>query len=235
MTHDICFAHRTVRQPPRFTATALAARVLALCLSPVIVKLYGVALLLFVGSPLFGRAPLRVTVDSGTSEGLDWDQTAVFLEIPFAAPPVGQRRWRPPEPRAKWRGVRAAKAFGAVCPQAAEDLPSLQARFAELAPAFPYYSNLRMDGDCLSLNVWTGNIGRKAAPVMVWIHGGSNIGGTGAYPPFGPSLAAKGIVLVSFNYRLGALGFIAHPGLTSESPHRSSGNYGILDQIAALR
>lgn len=92
-----------------------------------------------------------------------------------------------------------------------------------------------MDEDCLSLNVWTRHIGRNAAPVMVWIHGGSNIGGTGAYPPFGPSLAAKGIVLVSFNYRLGALGFIAHPALTSESPHHSSGNYGILDQIAALR
>ncbi len=127
-----------------------------------------------------------------------------------------------------------ATAFGAVCPQAERDLPGLQVRFAELAPAFPYYTSVRMDEDCLSLNVWTRNIGRKRAPVMVWIHGGSNIGGTGSYPPFGPSLAAKGIVLVSFNYRLGALGFIAHPGLTSESPHRSSGNYGILDQMAAL-
>lgn len=197
--------------------------------------IYVVALLLFVLSPLFGKAPLRVTVDSGNIEGVDLDRTAVFLGIPFAAPPVGPRRWRPPEPPPKWRGVRAATAFGAVCPQTEGDLPGLQARFAELAPAFPYYTNPRMDEDCLSLNVWTRQIGRKAAPVMVWIHGGSNIGGTGAYPPFGPSLAAKGIVLVSFNYRLGALGFIAHPGLTSESTHRSSGNYGILDQIAALR
>jgi para-nitrobenzyl esterase len=128
-----------------------------------------------------------------------------------------------------------AKTFGAVCPQNAEDLPGLRSRFAELALEFPYYTNPRMEEDCLSVNVWTRNIGGNSAPVMVWIHGGSNIGGTGAYPPFGPSLAAKGVVLVSFNYRLGALGFMAHPSLTSESPHRSSGNYGILDQIAALQ
>ncbi|MBY0506388.1 MAG: carboxylesterase family protein [Bryobacteraceae bacterium] len=198
-------------------------------------RLYGVALMLLAGSPQFGKTPLRVTVDSGTLEGLEEDRTAVFLGIPFAAPPVGQRRWRPPEPPAQWHGVRSATAFEAVCPQAEGDLPGLRARFAELAPAFPYYANLRMDEDCLSLSIWTRNIGRKAAPVMVWIHGGSNIGGTAAYPPFGPLLAAKGIVLVSLNYRLGALGFMAHPELTSESPQRSSGNYGLLDQIAALR
>lgn len=198
--------------------------------------MYRVALLLFgCGSALFGGPPpLRVTIDSGTIEGLDSDGTAVFLGIPFAAPPIGERRWQPPAPPAKWSGVRPATAFGAVCPQAEEDLPGLRVRFAEVAPAFPYYANIRSDEDCLSLNVWTRNVGRKAAPVMVWIHGGSNIGGTGAYPPFGPSLAAKGIVFVSFNYRIGALGFIAHPELTDESSHHSSGNYGILDQIAAL-
>jgi para-nitrobenzyl esterase len=204
-------------------------------LGPVIGTLQGVALLLFAWTPLFATAPLRVVLDSGTIEGLEWDRTAVFLGIPYAAPPVGQRRWRPPVPPTKWSGVRTAKAFGAVCPQNAEDLPGLRSRFAEIAPDFPYYTNPRMDEDCLSVNVWTRNIGGTSAPVMVWIHGGSNIGGTGAYPPFGPSLSAKGVVVVSFNYRLGALGFMAHPGLTSESPHRSSGNYGILDQIAALQ
>jgi len=192
--------------------------------------MYRIALLLFgCWSGLSGGAPLRVTTDSGTIEGLYSDGTAVFLGIPFAAPPIGQRRWQPPAPPAKWSGVRPATAFGAICPQAAEDLPGLRVRFAEVARAFPYYTNVRSDEDCLSLNVWTRNIGRKAAPVMVWIHGGSNIGGTGAYPPFGPSLAAKGIVFVSFNYRIGALGFIAHPELTHESSHHSSGNYGILD------
>lgn len=198
--------------------------------------MYRVAFLLFgCWSALFGgRQPLRVTIDSGTIEGLDSDGTAVFLGIPFAAPPVGERRWQPTTAPAKWSGVRPATAFGAVCPQAEEDLPGLRVRFAEVARAFPYYTDIRSDEDCLSLNIWTRNVGRTAAPVMVWIHGGSNIGGTGAYPPFGPSLAAKGIVFVSFNYRLGALGFIAHPELTDESSHHSSGNYGILDQIAAL-
>ena len=191
-------------------------------------------LLLGCWSTLFGAAPLRVRIESGTIEGLDLNGTAAFLGIPFAAPPTGERRWQPPALPAKWSGVRSATAFGAVCPQAEEDLPGLRARFAEVAATLPYYNGIRSDENCLSLNVWTRNIGRRLAPVMVWIHGGSNIGGTGAYPPFGPSLAAKGIVFVSFNYRIGALGFIAHPELTKESPHHSSGNYGILDQIAAL-
>src|SRR4051794_12143626 len=168
------------------------------------------ALLLFgCWSALFGgKAPPRVTIDSGTVEGLDLDGTAVFLGIPFAAPPIGERRWQAPTPTAKWNGVRKATAFGAICPQAEEDLPGVRVRFAEVAPTLPYYTNIRSDEDCLSLNVWTRNAGRRAAPVMIYIHGGSNIGGSGAYPPFGPSLAAKGIVFVSVNYRLGALGFI---------------------------
>jgi para-nitrobenzyl esterase len=89
--------------------------------------------------------------------------------------------------------------------------------------------------DCLYLNVWSANLnGRPLKPVMVWIHGGSNLWGTGAYPPFGPALSRRAIVYVSINYRLGALGLLAHPALTAESPHRSSGNYALLDQIAAL-
>lgn len=93
-----------------------------------------------------------------------------------------------------------------------------------------------MSEDCLYLNIWTNNLGgKRKLPVMVWIHGGSNIGGTGSLPPFGPKLVEKGVVFVSFNYRLGALGFLSHPGLSDESPRRVSGNYGILDQIAALR
>ena len=109
-------------------------------------------------------------------------------------------------------------------------------RFDEIKPAYPYYQNARMDEDCLSLNVWSTNVGQqRKLPVMVWIHGGANIGGVGSLPPFGPKLAANGVVFVSLNYRLGALGFLAHPALTAESPHRASGNYGILDLIAGLQ
>ncbi len=174
-----------------------------------------------------------VTIDSGAIEGLRFDGGAVFLGIPYAAAPTGVRRWKPPEPVAKWTGVRAATSFGPACPQAAADVSGFRVRFAEVAAELPYYTNFRLDEDCLYLNVWAPHGGGpEKAPVMVWIHGGSNIGGTGAYPPFGPGLARQGVVFVGINYRLGALGFLAHPALTAES--HASGNYGLLDQIAAL-
>ena len=173
-----------------------------------------------------GTAP-RVTIDSGTIEGLRSGDEAIFLDIPFAAAPIGENRWKPPLPVPPWRGVRPAIAFGPACPQAAADVEGFQKVFREIAQTQPYYSNFRLDEDCLYLNVWTSKLGtRKKAPVMVWIHGGSNIGGTGAYPPFGERLARQGVVFVGINYRLGALGFLAHPALTAESPHRASGNYG---------
>jgi len=155
--------------------------------------------------------------------------TYAFVGIPYAAPPVGALRWKPPRPVTPWSGVRSTTAFGAVCPQSAADLPGLQLRFDEVAKQHGYYAGkVRTDEDCLTLNVWTANLnGRQKQPVMVYIHGGGNIGGTGAYPPFGPKLAARGVVFVSLNYRLGALGFLADRDLP--------GNYGLLDIISALR
>jgi para-nitrobenzyl esterase len=178
-------------------------------------------------------AQVQVATEAGILEGLSSGSEAVFLGVPLAAAPLGELRWKPPQPVAKWRGVREAKTFGPACPQSDSDYN--KTLFAEIAPDYSYYKDARMDEDCLYLNVWSRNVGGpKRQPVMIWIHGGGNIGGVGALPPFGPKLAAKGVVYVSLNYRLGALGFLAHPALTAESPHHASGNYGILDLVAGL-
>lgn len=171
----------------------------------------------------------QVHIDSGTIAGVEEAGVYAFLGIPYAAPPVGALRWQPARPVKPWTGVRSAIAFGALCPQAASDLPGLQLRFDEVASQHAYYAEkVRMDEDCLTINVWTANLaGKHKQPAMVYIHGGSNIGGTGAYPPFGPKLAARGVVFVSLNYRLGALGFLADRDL--------QGNFGLLDMVAALR
>jgi para-nitrobenzyl esterase len=144
-----------------------------------------------------------------------------YRGIPYAAPPTGPLRWRPPDPPARWHDVRNATEFGPVCPQAVPNAPSAPARTSE---------------DCLTLNVWTpASSSADRLPVMVWIHGGGFFGGSGSAPPYdGEILARRGVVLVTLNYRLGALGFLAHPALSRESPHGVSGNYGLLDQIAAL-
>ena len=160
-----------------------------------------------------------VTVGAGqlrgsrTAEGV-----AVFKNIPFAQPPVGDLRWREPLPAKSWTGVRDATAFGPMCNQN----DNRQTPHSE---------------DCLQLNVWTPTWPMKSrAPVMVWFHGGGNTAGSGVEPLFnGGVLASHGVILVTSNYRLGILGFFAHPDLTKESAHHSSGNYGLLDQIQALR
>ncbi|MBQ0830643.1 carboxylesterase/lipase family protein [Streptomyces tagetis] len=169
------------------------------------------------------RQPVKT--EAGLVEGIPgWDRSVtVFRGIPYAAPPVGDLRWRPPRPPAPWAGVRKANAFGPVGPQApGPELDGL---------------DLPMSEDCLYLNVWTGATAddRRARPVLVWIHGGGFRVGTGAHPRYdGEALARKGIVVVTFNYRLGSLGFLATPELSAESEHRASGNYGLLDQVAAL-
>ncbi len=180
-----------------------------------------------------------VTIDSGTLEGEHFGaarEEIMFLGIPYAAPPTGERRWKPPQRAEKWQGTRKADSYGAACPQAAN--PDEGAYTKELAETFEPYYTYRTDEDCLFLNVWTTNLpGNHPAaklPVMFWIHGGGNVDGASQADAIGPALARKGVVVVSVNYRLGALGFMAHPALTAESPHHSSGNYGILDQIAAL-
>jgi para-nitrobenzyl esterase len=145
---------------------------------------------------------------------------AVFKGVPFAQPPVADLRWRPPAPVKSWTGVRDASAFGAPCAQNAGG------RVME-----------NSQEDCLFLNVWTPEWPAKSrTPVMVWFHGGGNYGGTASTANYdGESLARHGVVLVTVNYRLTIFGFFAHPELTRESSHHSSGNYGLLDQIAALQ
>ena len=170
-----------------------------------------------------------VTVSGGRAQGSRLaDSGAVFKGIPFARPPVGALRWREPQPVAPWAGVRPATAYGAACAQANVGWNSTAASGSS--------------EDCLYLNVWTPSLaaGTKR-PVMVWVHGGGNTGGSargagGIEPPFdGASLARRGVVVVTINYRLGVFGFLGHPELTTESPHHASGGYALLDQIAALR
>ena len=161
---------------------------------------------------------------------------AVFKAIPFAAPPVGARRWRAPQPIIPWHGVRDATRYSAACVQnpfgTGVFLAPLAHRYGETFPT-PRWD---LSEDCLYLNVWTPEWPAKEPhAVMLWIHGGSNRIGSGNEPGYdGADLARHGVVVVTINYRLGALGFFAHPELTRESPHHASGNYGLLDQIAAL-
>jgi len=166
-----------------------------------------------------------VSTTSGLVVGTIADGVRVFKGIPYAAPPVGDLRWKPPQPVAAWSGVKAADAYGAQCPQ----LP--------YSPDSPYFAVRQWpeSEDCLFLNIWTAAAAGEKRSVMVWIHGGGLTRGTGATATYdGTRLAQKGVVVVTINYRVGALGFLAHPELTAESPHHSSGNYGALDQIAAL-
>jgi para-nitrobenzyl esterase len=149
----------------------------------------------------------------------------VFRGIPFAAPPVGDLRWRPPQPAPDWTGVRPADRFAYQC---------MQARvFGDMM-----FRNAGMSEDCLYLNVWQPPAARAGAalPVLVYFYGGGFVAGDGSEPRYdGESMARRGIVVVTLSYRLGVFGFFAHPELTAESPERASGNYALMDQAAALR
>jgi para-nitrobenzyl esterase len=168
-----------------------------------------------------------IRVDGGLiSGGLSSDgKIVVYKGIPFAAPPVGPMRWKPPQPAKPWDGVRTCTDFGPSCPQ-----PSfLQAIFGQKAG--------KMSEDCLYLNIWA-PVKKPPArlSVMVWIHGGAYSMGSGSSGIYdGEALARQGVIVVTINYRLGPFGFFAHPLLSKESPRNSSGNYGLLDQIFALR
>lgn len=166
----------------------------------------------------------RVRIANGILEGVPDNGVRSFKGVPFGAPPVGDARWKPPQAVRNWDGVREAKKFGARCMQ--------RNVFGDM--------NFRANGmseDCLFLNVWTpARSGREKLPVLVYFYGGGFIAGDGSEPRYdGASMAAKGIVAVTVNYRLGVFGFMAHPELTKESPHKASGNYGLLDQHAALK
>jgi para-nitrobenzyl esterase len=179
----------------------------------------------FAGAALAG-APVEVRISQGRILGdAAADGVRVFRGIPYAAPPVGELRWRDPRPPAPWSGVRDARTFGARCTQPAGNVGG------RVPDAI---SNLPISEDCLYLNVWTAAArARERRPVIVWIHGGSYIISTGAQFD-GSALARHGAVVVSINYRLGAFGFLAHPRLSAESPRKLSGNYGFADTLAAL-
>jgi len=165
-----------------------------------------------------------IETTSGPVRGEVQDGVSIFRGLPYAAPPVGPRRWRPPAPAVSWTEVREASQFGAACPQPPPRPGSIYAA-----------QHRAVSEDCLYLNVWASTNSRDA-PVFVWIHGGSLTTGAGGEPMYdGAKLAAQGLVVVTINYRLGVLGYLAHPELSEESPDGVSGNYGLLDQIAALR
>ncbi|HEX4740954.1 MAG TPA: carboxylesterase family protein [Caulobacteraceae bacterium] len=165
------------------------------------------------------------TIDSGTLAGVDEGPAEVFRAIPYAAPPIGALRWEPPALAAHWSGTRAADKPGPACPQV-------------VTPGRPNLGGYvgPTDEDCLTLDV-TAPRGAKKAPVMVWIFGGGNIAGGTNLPSYDArNFARDGVIVVSMNYRLGPLGFFAHPALTAAAPReRALANYGLMDQIAALR
>jgi para-nitrobenzyl esterase len=175
-------------------------------------------------------SPIRI--ESGLISGVYDSRTGVtaYKGIPFAAAPVGSLRWKPPAPPAKWKGVRACDRFG-PSPMQPRPVPFLMIGPEFVVPRQP------LGEDCLYLNVWTAaRAPNEKRPVLVWIYGGGFITGGAAAPGYsGEALAGKGIVFVSFNYRLGIFGFFAHPELSQEDLHRASGNYALLDQLAALQ
>ena len=174
--------------------------------------------LLVVVSPSFALEGPVVSVPGGQVRGQSLKEGgAVFKGIPYAQPPLGELRWREPAPVKPWNGVRTTTEFSGECSQN------------------PMWGHPKVvNEDCLYLNVWTPALPPTTLkPVMVWIHGGGNVAGSGREN--GESLARHGVVLVNFNYRLAVFGFFAHPALTAESPRHASGNYGLMDQIAALK
>lgn len=176
-----------------------------------------------LASVVFGQNILQV--DGGTIQGAMEEGVKVFKGIPYSAPPVGELRWQPPQPIIPWSGIRDASDYCLACPQLASDSAS-----------FWFRDPVEYDEDCLFLNVWTTAEPDEKQAVMVWIHGGAFLDGAGSYHDYsGLQLAKKGVVVVTINYRLNVLGFLAHPELTEESPNHTSGNYGLLDQIAALQ
>jgi para-nitrobenzyl esterase len=184
------------------------------------------ATLLLFSLPALAANPLQVKTDKGKVEGVYTTdhQVIAFKGIPYAAPPVGDLRWKPPMPAAKWKGVRSAANFGSHCIQTESYRDMI---FHDPGPS----------EDCLTLNVWTPANAKPDShlPVMVWIYGGGFVAGsTSENRQDGQFLAHRNVIIVSMNYRLGIFGFFVHPELTAESPHHASGNYGLMDQAAAL-
>ena len=176
-----------------------------------------------VAGPALAQSP-TVNAPAGTVQGSREGALQVFRGIPYAEPPVGPMRWQPPAVLPRWQGVRAATTFGPAC-------------FQPRPKSVGIYTNPpgRMSEDCLTLNIWAPRNAQNL-PVFVWIHGGALVSGYSHERLYdGARLAARGVIVVSINYRLGILGYLAHPALSAESAEGISGNYGLLDQVAALQ
>jgi para-nitrobenzyl esterase len=193
--------------------------------------IYLAFVLVLMAAPALAQIKTPVKVTGGAIAGVSGKDPSIiaFKGIPFAAPPVGKLRWREPQPVVSWQGIRKADKFGASC---------IQNIVTERKPwTYEFMAHNEVSEDCLSLNVWTGAKSvAERRPVFVYFYGGGLSEGSTRVPVYdGEGLAKKGLVMVTVNYRLGALGWIAHPELSKESGHNASGNYGLLDQVAALK
>ena len=192
---------------------------LSICTAVLLILLAGAA-----GAEV--ESPAIVSIDTGRLAGTVEADVRVFRGIPYAAPPVGDLRWRPPRPVEPWEGTRDASAFGHVCPQKLGSYPEW---------ADTHFQTVGLNEDCLFLNVWTPVRHEGLLPVMVYIHGGNMQYGSGSMALYeGHHLARQGVVLVTINYRLGYLGRFAHPAMTRAQPYEPLANYGVFDQVAAL-
>jgi carboxylesterase 2 len=180
------------------------------------------------GTAVRSRTSQQVTTSYGTVEGATSDLNSavtVYKGIPFATPPIGDLRWTEPTSPANWSGVLNATSFGADCAQSYSALGLFSSGSYDISE------------DCLYMNIWAPANATSTSnlPVFIWIYGGRFEGGAGSVPTYdGSHLASKNMIVVNFNYRMGPFGFLAHPDLSAESSHNSSGNYGILDQIQAI-
>ena len=195
-------------------------------LNPLRLTLAALLLGFGVTPTLFAQAADQVTIETGVVAGSSNADNSVrlFKNIPFAAPPVGDLRWKPPQPAPKWTGVRAADKFGPACLQT--DV------FGDIYPR-----DAQPSEDCLNLDIWIPARPASAKiPVILWFYGGGFVAGSASEARYdGENLARRGVIVVNSNYRLGVFGFFSHPELTKESVHKASGNYGLLDQVAALQ
>ncbi|MDY5080287.1 MAG: carboxylesterase family protein, partial [Prevotella sp.] len=180
--------------------------------------------LTLLAGALFAQQPARVNVAEGTLEGVNESGIKTFKGVPFAAPPVGDLRWKAPQPAAKWQGVRQAKEFGPN--------PMQESIFGDMN-----FGTKKMSEDCLYLNIWTpAKDMNEHLPVLIYFNGGGLIAGSGSEPRYaGDAMARKGIISVTANYREGIFGFFTHPQLSKETAYKGSGNYGLLDQVAAIK